>query len=104
MIVVAFLVATVVTYSLRSAVTVIGRPVPPRLDRVAGLVTPAILASMVASSLIVGGVDHGVDVPSPAVIAAVVATFVVTRRRGSVIGGLVCGASAYWLGVLVGLA
>ena len=104
MIVATFLVATLVTYGLRSGVTVIGRPVPGWLDRVAGLVTPAILASMVASGVLVSGADNRVHVPSPAVIAAVGVTFAVTRRRGTVIAGLACGTATYWIGNVVGLA
>ena len=105
MIVVAtFLVAAFVTYALRSSVTVIGRPVPDWLDRIAGSVTPAILASMVASGLFLHGPDRHAELPSPAVIAAAVCTFVVTRRQHNVAMGLAVGLPAFWLGTLLGLS
>lgn len=99
-----FVVAATVTYALRSSVTVVGRPVPGWLDRVAGLVTPAILASMVASSLFLHGPDREMEVASPAVLAAVACTFVVARRRGNVTAGLAVGLPAFWLGTALGLA
>lgn len=103
-IVATFLVAAVVTYALRSSVTVIGRPVPDRLDRIAGFVTPAILASMVASAVVLSGPERQVAVPSPAVVAAVVCTFVVAKQRRNVAMGLAVGLPAFWLGSLLGLA
>jgi branched-subunit amino acid transport protein len=103
-VIVTFALAAAVTYALRSSVTVIGRPVPGWLDRIAGLVTPAILASMVASGLLLRGQDRHLEVPSPAVIAAIVAAFVIARRRRNVGLALAVGLPVFWLGSLVGLA
>jgi branched-subunit amino acid transport protein len=103
-IVATFLVAALVTYALRSSVTLVGRPVPAWLDRIAGFVTPAILASMVASSLFLHGPDRQIELPSPAVAAALVCTFVVARRQRNVAMGLAVGLPAFWIGTLVGLA
>ncbi|MDH4145563.1 MAG: AzlD domain-containing protein [Acidimicrobiia bacterium] len=99
-----FLVAAAVTYALRSGVTVIGRPVPEGIDRIAGLVTPAILASMVSSSLLLHGPGRDIEFPSPAVVAAVVCAFVVVRLRRNVALGLAAGFPAFWLGSLLGVA
>ena len=99
-----FLVAATVTYALRSSVTVIGRPVPDWVDRIAGLVTPAILASMVSSGLLLQGPERQVGLPSPAVVAALACTFLVARQRQNVAMGLAVGLPAYWLGTLLGLA
>jgi branched-subunit amino acid transport protein len=100
----SFLVAAIVTYALRSCVTVIDRPVPDRLDRIGGLVTPAILGAMVASSLLLNGPERQVGWPSPAVAAAVVASFITTRLRRNVALGLAVGFPVFWLGSLLGVA
>ena len=97
MIIVTFLVAAAVTFSLRSCVTVIGRPVPAWLDRISGLVTPAILASMVAAGVLVAGAERRVELPSPAVVAALACMFVVTRRRNNVVTGLAVALPVFWL-------
>lgn len=101
-IILAFVAAAVVTYLLRSSMSIIGVGRSAAIQRGITLVTPAVLAAMIASSLFV---HHG-DVAIPALpeVVAVVASAAVARRTGNVGLGLAAGLPVYWLGVFFGLA
>ncbi len=61
----------------------------PRFAELTALVTPAVLAAMIASALLLGH-GHGSALPMSAVVA-VLAAFAVVRRTGNVALGLVLG-------------
>lgn len=99
-----FALAAIATYVLRSLVILAGDRVAqsPALESVIGLVSPAVLAAIVASALLVHG--GSVAVPDPAGLAAVLGALVAVRRTGNVAAALFIGLPIYWLGALVGLA
>lgn len=99
----AFVVAAAVTYVLRSSMTVAGTRVAqsPRLISMTALVTPAVLASMIAAALF-GGHGH-TTTPAVAEVAAVVAAFVMARRTGNFGLALAVGMPVYWLASLAPL-
>jgi len=103
-IIVVFAIAALATYLLRSFVVLAGDRVAqsPGLESVIGLVSPAVLACIVASALLVH--DRAVDAPDPADAAAVLGALVVVRRTGSVAAALFVGLPIYWVGAWIGLA
>ncbi len=99
-----FAIAALATYLLRSFVVLAGDRVAQSraLESVIGLVSPAVLAAIVASSLLVH--DGSVAAPDPAGLTAAVGALVAVRRTGNVAAALFIGLPIYWLGALVGLA
>ena len=100
----AFFVAAAVTYALRSSMTVVGDRLvrSPRLTVVAALVTPAVLAAMIAGAL---ATEHGrVVAPSATAIASVGATFATARRGGNFGLALAVGMGVYWVIGIAGLS
>lgn len=100
---VAFVVAAVVTYALRSSMTLAGGRIV-RSDRITDftkLVTPAVLAVMIAGAL---ATNHGRSAsPEISELAAVGTAFVVTRKVGNFGVALAAGVAIYWAVRSVGL-
>jgi branched-subunit amino acid transport protein len=100
----AFAVAAVITFMLRSAMTLVGDRslASSPLSEAIGLVSPAVLTAIVASTLLL---DQGqLTRPHLVEVAAVIAAIVAVRRTGNVSIALAVGLPVYWIGVIVGLA
>lgn len=96
----AFLTAAVVTWVLRSSMTLASSVRSTSLESVIALVAPAVLGAMVVSGLLV---EHGqVSLPRLGEIAAVGSAIVVVRRTGNVASGLAAGLPAYWVASAIG--
>ncbi|MCB0995352.1 MAG: AzlD domain-containing protein [Acidimicrobiales bacterium] len=92
--VLAFSIAALVTFALRSSMTLAGARRAAALQTGIGLVTPAVLAAMVATALFV---DHGaVAAPPVAELAAVGTALVVARRKNNASVALAAGLPVYW--------
>ncbi|MEQ6901395.1 AzlD domain-containing protein [Nocardioides sp. YIM 152588] len=98
-----FALAAAATYLLRVWMTVAGGRLADsdRLAALSALVTPAVLAGMVASGVLL--VHGSPSVPQVGAVLAVAAAFVVVRRTGNVGIGLVAGLLVNGLVVLVGI-
>ena len=94
--VVAFWLAAVVTYLLRSGTTLTRTgSSDPRPASWIALVTPAVLTAMLASALLL---DHGELVrPRLAELLAVLAAIVGVRRTANVSVALAVGLPVFWL-------
>ena len=99
----AFGLAALMTYLLRSSMTIAGDRLLSSTTVAAaiGLVSPAVLSAMVVSALVL---DHGRLSP-PVLIetVAVAAAVLAVRKTGNVSMALAVGLPVYWLGTLVGL-
>lgn len=103
-VVLTFSLAAVVTFALRSWMTVAGGRLveSPRFAELTALVTPAVLAAMIASGLLL---THGrASVPAAGALLAVLAAFWTVRRSGNVAVGLVVGLAVHALALAVGLS
>ncbi|MEZ5092844.1 AzlD domain-containing protein [Nocardioides sp.] len=103
MVLLTFTLAAVVTFALRAWMTVAGGRLveSERFAELTALVTPAVLAAMIASALLLG---HGhATTPAVASVAAVVAAFAVVRRTGNVGLGLALGLAVNACLMFVGL-
>jgi branched-subunit amino acid transport protein len=99
--VIAFTLAAVVTFLLRSSMTLTGAAsaATPPASWIA-LVSPAVLTAMLASALFV---DHGVLVrPQFDELLAIVAALIGVRRTGNVSVALVIGLPIFWLAGALG--
>jgi branched-subunit amino acid transport protein len=100
----AFTLAAAITYLLRSSMTIAGDRFTrsAHLKSITALVTPAVLASMIVSAMVV---HHGeVTAPPLLEIAAISSAFAVARRTGNFGLALAVGLPVYWLGGLAGMA
>lgn len=98
-----FALAAAVTFALRAWMTVAGGRLveSERFTEVTALVTPAVLAVMVASALFLG---HGeAAAPTVAAATAVLVAFLAVRRTGNLVLGLAAGLVANAVLVLAGL-
>lgn len=101
-IVLAFVIAAAVTFALRGSMSFVGALRATALQSGIALVTPAVLAAMVASALFV---DHGhVTRPPLAEVAATGCALVVARRSGNVGLALAAGLPVYWIVSALGAA
>lgn len=101
--VLVFVLAAAVTWLLRAWMTVAGGRLveSERFTELTSLVTPAVLAAMVASAVFV---SHGaVAMPGVSAVAAVLAAFLIARRTGNVGLGLVVGLVLHALLGFLGL-
>ena len=100
----AFAVAAVITFGLRSAMTLVGDrgSSSSPMGQAIGLVAPAVLTAIVAATLLL---DHG-ELVQPRLVeaAAVLAAIIAVRRTSNVSMALAVGLPVYWLGALAGLA
>ena len=92
----AFTLAAVVTFLLRSSMTLTGAvATSTRPAQWIALVSPAVLTAMVASALFV---DQGHLVRAPiAELAAILAAVIGVRRTGNVSVALAIGLPVFWL-------
>jgi branched-subunit amino acid transport protein len=100
----AFAVAAAITFMLRAAMTLVGdrSSAESPLNQAIGLVSPAVLTAIVASTLLL---DQGQLIrPHVVEVFAVIAAIVAVRRTRNVSAALAVGLPVYWVGVLVGLA
>lgn len=98
-----FAIAGVATFGLRTAL-IVGHDRFDGLDwfnRYISLVSPAAMAAIVVSSIVVS--EGAVGVPSPVVVVAMAFGAYGVHRTGNVVAALTCGLPIYWLGALVGL-
>jgi branched-subunit amino acid transport protein len=99
----AFVLAALVTWLLRSWMTLAGDRVveSDRFAELTSLVTPAVLSAMVASAVLL---VHGeLATPRIGAIAAVGVAFLAVRRTGNVGLGLVLGLAVNAVAVFGGL-
>ena len=102
-IIVAFTLAAAATYLLRSSMVLFGGRLlgSDRFASNIALVSPAVIAAIVASALFI---DGGRNVTPPAVSTlAVVAGLAAVRRTNNVSAALMVGMPIYWIGALAGL-
>lgn len=91
----AFTCAGAVTFVLRSAMTWSGFGAGRATATWIALVTPAVLAAMVASALFL---DHGeLAKPDPSEVLAVVAAVAVVRHTRNMSTALLVGLPVYWI-------
>ncbi|MGA9278645.1 AzlD domain-containing protein [Ilumatobacter sp.] len=96
-IIIAFAVTGAITYFLRSSMLVAGNRFTssPTVESAIGLVSPAVMAAIIASTLLV---DHGrIMSPDLASVAAISVAIVAVRRTGNVGSALLVGLPIYWL-------
>ncbi|TIC88888.1 hypothetical protein E8D34_04355 [Nocardioides sp. GY 10113] len=101
---VTFALAALVTYLLRVWMTVAGGRLveSERFLELTSLVTPAVLAAMIASGVVL---VHGEPtLPPVGAVVAVAVAFAVVRRTRNVGIGLVAGLAVNGLALFVGLA
>jgi len=100
---VAFTLAAAVTWLLRSWMTLAGGRLveSEKFAELTSLVTPAVLAAMVASAVLL---VHG-ELATPRVgsVAAVLVAFLTVRRTGNVGLGLALGLAVHAVGVFAGV-
>lgn len=101
--VIAFTLAAVVTFLLRSSMTLTGATsASERVTSSIALVSPAVLTAMIASALLL---DHGELVrPSIGETLAIGSAIVCVRRTGNVSFALAVGLPAYWIAAVIGAA
>lgn len=98
---IAFALAALVTFLLRSSMTLVGAAsASPRAGRWIALVSPAVLTAMVASALLL---DHG-EVVRPVLgeVLAVGAGVLAVRKTGNVSMALAVGLPVYWIATAIG--
>jgi len=100
-VIVAFSAAALVTYALRSFMTLWGRHFTDseRFSAAVALVSPAVLAAIVGSAVLLQ--DHQLQRPEVTEFAAVVAALGAVRRTGNVGAALFVGLPIYWIGSLL---
>ncbi|GAA1478709.1 hypothetical protein GCM10009623_31550 [Nocardioides aestuarii] len=93
-VVLTFVLAAAVTFAMRAWMTVAGGRLveSERFAELTRLVTPAVLAVMVSSALLLG--HDGAARPSVAAVVAVLVAFLTVRRTGNLVLGLVVGLVA----------
>lgn len=93
----AFALAGLITYLLRSVMTLYGHHMSesPRLAEAISMVSPAVLAAIVVSGLLLN--NGTVTGPELAEVLAVGAAFGIVHRTGNVSLALVVGLPVYWL-------
>lgn len=100
---VTFALAAAVTFLLRSSMMLVGHrwAESERLADLTALVTPAVLAAMIASSLVL---VHGHRAaPHPGAVLAVVVAWLAVRRTGNLGVGLALGLGVNALLLLAGV-
>ncbi len=98
-----FALAGLGTYLLRASMILAPSEVAsaPWLEQRIGLLSPAVLAAIVASALFVS--DQQVSVPNLVEIVAVIAAIAAVHRTKNISAALLVGLPIYWLGALAGL-
>jgi branched-subunit amino acid transport protein len=98
-----FILGGIGTYALRSVMIVNGGRIAGSdwLEGNISLVSPAVLAAIVASSLLV--TSGSIELPNPVVLVAMAGAMFAVRRTGNVSAALAVGLPIYWLGAAAGL-
>lgn len=100
----AFTLAGLVTYALRSTMTLFGQQLlaSPRVESVIGLVSPAALTAIVASAMFL---DHG-QLTRPHLLStlAVCCAIAAVHKTNNISMALFVGLPIYWFGALAGFA
>ena len=99
-----FTLAGVATFFLRSCMNLFGRRLQssPVIERSIALVSPAVLAAIVASAIFI---DQGALAPPDLVSSlAIVTAAVAVHRTDNVSMALFVGLPVYWVGAATGLA
>jgi len=99
-----FAIAGIGTYLLRASMILAPSDMAssPWLERRIGLLSPAVLAAIVATGLLVS--DQRVVLPNAVEVAAVIAALVAVHRTKNISAALLVGLPVYWLGALAGFA
>ncbi len=99
---VIFALGGIGTYLLRIAVSVSGRGAGGSawIERHISLVSPAILAAIVASAVLLS--DGQINPPNIVVIAAIGCGAYAVHRTGNIAASLAVGLPIYWIGALAG--
>ena len=98
-----FAMAAIGTYLVRVSLVFAGaRQVAPVVDRAIGLISPAVLAGIVAGALLVDARTFAW--PGGIEVAALAVAVAATRRTGNVAAALGWGLPIYWCGTILGLA
>ena len=102
--VLAFTIAAVVTFLLRSSMTVAGVTfASPRVRAQVALVSPAVLTAMIASALFL---DHAAVLvwPSAGEALAIGSAALAVRKTGNAAVAMAVGLPVYWLSGALGWA
>ena len=99
----AFALAGLMTYVLRSSMTLWGHHLleSPRMTEAIGLVAPAVLAAIVVSGLLLDG--GTMTYPEPEEVLALGVGLGVVHRTGNVSLALLVGLPVFWLGSMLAL-
>ena len=99
-----FIIAGIGTYLLRASMILAPTDMAssPWLERRIGLLSPAVLAAIVATGLFVS--NRQVTAPSPIEVVAVLAALGAVHHTKNISAALLTGLPVYWIGSLAGFA
>ncbi len=99
-----FALAGTGTYLLRTSMILAPSDLAgsPWLERRIALLSPAVLAAIIASALFVS--NQRVSAPNPVEVVAVLAALIAVHRTKNISSALLVGLPIYWIGAIAGLA